>query len=52
MREIDAAEIMQTVKDLFLKASFALGEDVVAALERAGQSEESEVGKEIISRLL
>ncbi len=52
MREIDAAEIRQTVKDLFLEASFALGEDVLAALRRAGQDEESEVGKEIISRLL
>jgi len=52
MREIDAAEIKETVKDLFLKASFALGEDVLAAFRRAGQNEESEVGKEIISRLL
>lgn len=52
MREIDAAEIRQTVKDLFLKASITLGEDVLAALRRAEQNEESEVGKEIISRLL
>jgi fumarate hydratase subunit alpha len=52
MREIDAAEIRRTVKDLFLKASITLGEDVLAALRRAGQNEESEVGKEIISRLL
>ncbi len=52
MREIDAAEIRRTVKDLFLKASITLGEDVLAALRRAEQNEESEVGKEIISRLL
>ncbi|MBW2621929.1 MAG: fumarate hydratase [Deltaproteobacteria bacterium] len=52
MREINADEIRQTVKELFLKASFTLGDDVLSALRQAQQDEESPVGTEIITRLL
>jgi fumarate hydratase subunit alpha len=52
MREIDADEIRQTVKELFLKASFTLGDDVLSAFRQAQQDEESPVGREIIARLL
>ncbi len=52
MREIEASVITQTVAQLFQEANFELGEDVLAALERAQQTEESPLGKEILGQLL
>ena len=52
MREINADEIRQTVKELFLDASFILGDDVLSAFRQARQDEESLVGSEIFTRLL
>ena len=52
MREIQAVQVSQTVKELFLKASFKLGRDVISALEKGLLEEESPVGREIIGRLL
>ncbi len=52
MREIEASAIAQEVARLFQQANFVLGEDVVAALKRAQQMEESPLGKEALSLIL
>ena len=51
MREIAADEIRQSIKELFLQASFILGDDVLSAFRQARQDEESPVGREILARL-
>jgi len=52
MREIEASSITQAVAQLCQQANFELGEDVVSALRRAQQTEESPLGKEVLSQLL
>ncbi len=52
MREIKASVITQTVAQLCQEANFVLGEDVLAALKQAQQTEESPLGKEVLSQLL
>ncbi|MEW5725803.1 MAG: fumarate hydratase [Thermodesulfobacteriota bacterium] len=52
MRELQAAQITETVKRLFLEAPFSLGPDVIAAFEKGLAEEESPVGREVLSRLL
>ncbi len=52
MREIKASTITQAVARLCQEANFELGEDVLAALKQAQQTEESPLGKEVLSRLI
>jgi len=52
MREIEASSITQAVAQLCQEANFELGEDVIAALKQAQQTEESSLGKEVLSQLL
>jgi len=52
MREVAAVEITQAVKDLFIDANINLGEDVLAALHRALEQEESPTGKEVLNELI
>jgi len=52
MREIEASAITQAVAQLCQQANFELREDVIAALEQAQQTEESPLGKEVLSQLL
>jgi len=52
MREIKASAITQTVAQLCQEANFVLGEDVIAALKQAQQTEESPLGTEVLSQLL
>jgi fumarate hydratase subunit alpha len=52
MREVAVEEITRLVKDLFIDANCNLGEDVVAALHKALEQEESSIGKEVLSELL
>ena len=51
MREISARQITETVKKLCMDANLYLGEDVLAAFDRAEKMEESAVGKEIFQQL-
>ena len=51
MREVQAAEITQAVRDLFIDANCNLGEDVLAAFDRAIEKDESPVAKEVIREL-
>ena len=51
MREVQAAEITKAVRDLFIDANCNLGEDVLAAFDRAIATDESPVAKEVIREL-
>jgi fumarate hydratase subunit alpha len=52
MREIKTADITEAVAALFKKGSYELGEDVLAALKKAREEEESPAGREVIDTLL
>jgi len=52
VREIETAVITETVARLFQEANFELGEDVLDALEKALQTEESPQGKEVLSQII
>ena len=52
MKEIQTDTITQTVARLCQEANFFLGEDVLSALRRAKEEEESPLGKEILDQLL
>ena len=52
MREIDAKEITRTVSRLFQEACHYLPEDVLNALKRARQAEESPIGREVLDNIL
>ena len=52
MREIEASAITQTVAELCQQANFELGEDVLAALKQAQQTDESPLGKEVLSQII
>ena len=51
MREINTADIIETVKDMCIEANHRLSPDMVAALKTAGEKEESPLGREIFSDL-
>ncbi|MDP2916683.1 MAG: fumarate hydratase [Dehalococcoidia bacterium] len=52
MREIDAREITRTVARLFCEANFYLTDDVLEALKKARETEESPVAKEVLEQIL
>jgi fumarate hydratase subunit alpha len=52
IREIDAALIRETVRDLCMSATTELGEDVVGAVEAARAEEPSELGQDILGQIL
>jgi len=52
MRNIEADIITEAVSKLFKQANYELGEDVLAALRKARQDEESPLGRQVIDRIL
>jgi len=52
MREIPTQAIVDAVRDAAIRANIELGADVVEALQRAAEYEESDVGKDILAKLL
>ncbi len=52
MRNIKSAQITAAVKELSMSANYFLGEDVIAALKKSAEIEESPLGKEILSQIL
>jgi len=52
MRDIDAQEVTKTVARLFQEACHSLPNDVLVALKRAREIEESPVGREVLDRIL
>jgi fumarate hydratase subunit alpha len=51
MRDVQASEITRAVKDLFIDANCNLGEDVLAAFDRAIERDESPVAREVLKEL-
>ena len=52
MREIKTSQITETVTRLFKEANFYLSDDVLMAIEKAAQSEESPIAGKYWSKLL
>ncbi len=52
MRDIDCKQISEAVSNLFQEACVYLPEDVLAAIKRARESEESSVAQEVLDRIL
>jgi fumarate hydratase subunit alpha len=52
MREIQAGAVTEVVANLFQQANFTLGEDVLTALRKARQTEESPQGRQVIDKIL
>ncbi|MDQ1333133.1 MAG: fumarate hydratase subunit alpha [Thermodesulfobacteriota bacterium] len=52
MREIPAQAVVDAVRDASIRANIELGDDVVEALKRAVELEESDVGRDILEKLL
>jgi fumarate hydratase subunit alpha len=52
MRTIQAETIVETVRDLCIRVNHQMSPDMIAALERARDAEESEIGRTVLGRLL
>jgi fumarate hydratase subunit alpha len=52
MRKIEAEKIKNKVKELFLRANYHIGEDVLTALKEAREREVSEVGCSVLDMLI
>jgi fumarate hydratase subunit alpha len=52
MKDIKASAITEAVARLCQEANFVLGEDVLAALKQALKTEQSPLGKEVLSQLI
>ena len=52
VREVDAAEITRAVRDLCVEINYTIPEDMVAAVKRAREKEESPVGRQILDLLI
>ena len=52
MRDIDTKEVTKTVTRLFLEANYYLTGDVLEALKKAKDSEESPLGKEVLTQII
>jgi fumarate hydratase subunit alpha len=52
VRDIDAREVTRIVNTLFLEANYNLPNDVLEALIRAQNSEESAMGKEVLAQII
>ena len=52
MREIHVDDIIRAVSDLSIRANTELGEDVLAAFDRALETEDSPIGRDILKRLV
>ncbi len=52
MRKISFETIINTVKELCLEANYHLGYDVLQALQKAEENEQSPTGKEILNQLI
>ena len=52
MRELHTSRVIETVARLCIESNYNLGEDVVTALERALEKEESPVGQGVLQQIL
>lgn len=51
MREIEASKISETIKEMCIEANHSLAPDMTEALKKAGKTEESPLGRQILSQL-
>jgi len=52
MKTVNVNDVVKKVKDACMSANFELGKDVITAIEKAKEIEESPVGREILEQLL
>jgi fumarate hydratase subunit alpha len=52
LSDIDAIEVTKTITRLFLEANYYLTGDVLSALKKAKDNEESPVGKEVLEKII
>ncbi|MEA3471294.1 MAG: fumarate hydratase, partial [Thermodesulfobacteriota bacterium] len=52
LREISCNVVSKTVRDLFIEVNYKLGEDVLDALKHAADSEDSELGRYVLERII
>lgn len=52
MREISAAAIRKTVKDLFLQANYTISPEILSALQARLETEESPTGREVLRQIM
>lgn len=52
MRQIDSKQVTETVSGLFQKACHYLPDDVLAAIKKAAENEESPVARNVLDRIL
>lgn len=52
IRKIKAQTVTSTVKQLFLDCNYFIGEDVMCALKKAKETEESPVGKNVLAQII
>ncbi|MDD5724462.1 MAG: fumarate hydratase [Syntrophales bacterium] len=52
IREIPCDRIIDTVRDLFIRVSTDLGDDVLSAVQRAAQSEDTELGRYALEKII
>ena len=52
IRKIDASLVTDTVKKLYLDMNYNIGEDILDALKKAKETENSEIGRDVLSQLI
>ena len=52
IRKIDASLVTDTVKKLYLDMNYNIGEDILDALKKAKEPENSEIGRDVLSQLI
>jgi fumarate hydratase subunit alpha len=52
MRELPASLITQAIREMAMSSNFNIGEDVLGALKKAVQTEESPTGREILEQII
>ncbi len=52
VREVDAAEITRAVRELCMEINYKVPEDMVQAIQRAREKEESPIGRQILDLLI
>jgi fumarate hydratase subunit alpha len=52
VREITAGTVTETLRDLFIAANLEVGRDMLNALARAAEEEESPLGRYVLQKIL
>ena len=52
IREIDAQQIIEAVKKLFMDCNYYIGEDISQAIENAQKNEELQIAKDVLQQLI